>query len=110
MAQTALETFWEQLPEILPFSLDSETAIKLYEKYQEAKQMEREQRFKDFKAGQDSMEEGGKGFEQYYTQTYGSKLQNETNSTPNQIPPPPTPPASRFLKEGKEPPKRNQLK
>ena len=43
MAQTALETFWEQIAEILPFSLDSETAIKLYEKYQAAKQKEREQ-------------------------------------------------------------------
>ena len=41
--QTALETFWEQIAEILPFSLDSETAIKLYEKYQEAKQKEKEQ-------------------------------------------------------------------
>jgi hypothetical protein len=31
------------------------------------------QAFKIFKAGQDSMEEGGKGFEQYYNETYGGQ-------------------------------------
>ena len=73
MAQTALETFWEQIAEILPFSLDSETAIKLYEKYQECKQMEREQ---IIKAHDDGDVWSGK---KYYTQTYGTRLQNETN-------------------------------
>jgi hypothetical protein len=38
---------------------------------QQAKEMEKQQAFEYFKAGQDSMEEGGKSFEQYYTQTYG---------------------------------------
>jgi hypothetical protein len=44
----------------------------LYNKLKEqAKEMEKQQReklaFEYFKAGQDSMEEGGKSFEQYYT-------------------------------------------
>jgi hypothetical protein len=34
------------------------------------------QAFKIFKAGQDSMEEGGKGFEQYYNDTYGGQNEN----------------------------------
>ena len=77
MPQTALETFWEQIAEILPSSLDSVTAIKLYEKYQECKQLEREQHgdtwldsrvsyFGDVYIGKKQT------FEQYYTQTYGN--------------------------------------
>lgn len=37
-----------------------------------AKEIEKEQSFEFFKAGQESMEEGGKGFEQYYNETYKS--------------------------------------
>ena len=40
--QTALEIFWNQLPEILPFTVDTETAVKLQEAYQQAKEMEKE--------------------------------------------------------------------
>lgn len=49
--QTAVEWFWNQLPNILPFSLDTETAIKLQEANEQAKAIEREQRFKDFQGG-----------------------------------------------------------
>lgn len=38
-----------------------------------AKEIEKEQSFAFFKAGQESMEEGGKGFEQYYNENYESK-------------------------------------
>ena len=38
--QTALDIFYNHIAEILPFSLDSETAIKLYEKYKELKETE----------------------------------------------------------------------
>ena len=41
--------------------------------YNKAKEMEKLKAFEIFKAGQDSMEEGGKGFEQFYEQTYGGK-------------------------------------
>jgi len=37
--QTALEIFWNQLPEILPFTVDTATAVKLDEAYQQAKEM-----------------------------------------------------------------------
>jgi hypothetical protein len=36
--QTALEIFWNQLPEILPFTVDTATAVKLDEAYQQAKE------------------------------------------------------------------------
>lgn len=38
----------------------------------EAKAMEKEKAFEIFEAGQKSMEKGGKGFEQYYNETYGN--------------------------------------
>jgi predicted secreted protein len=43
----------------------------LIAKGEQAKEMEKLKAFEIFKAGQDSMEEGGKGFEQFYEQTYG---------------------------------------
>lgn len=36
----------------------------------QAKQMEKEQSFEIFKAGQESMEEGGQGFDQYYNENF----------------------------------------
>ena len=75
MAQTALETFWEQIAEILPSSLDSETAIKLYEKYQECKQMEREQIEDAYKRGW----EESKSAAIKYVEEFTTRLQNETN-------------------------------
>lgn len=41
--------------------------------YALAKRKEEEQHFKTFQAGQDSMEEGGKNFEQYFEQTFKNK-------------------------------------
>jgi len=39
--------------------------------FKKAKQMQENEYFEVFKAGQESMEEGGKGFEQYYNKTFG---------------------------------------
>ena len=39
--QTAVEWFWNQLPEILPFTVDTATAVKLQEGYKQAKEMEK---------------------------------------------------------------------
>lgn len=36
----------------------------------QAQQMEKEQSFEIFKAGQESMEEGGQGFDQYYNENF----------------------------------------
>ena len=40
---TAVEWLWEQIDKILPFSLDTEIAIKLYNAKEQAKEMEKEQ-------------------------------------------------------------------
>lgn len=46
----------------------------------QAKQKEKEQAFQMFKAGQDSMEEGGMGFDQYYAATYGVQFDDSENN------------------------------
>jgi ASC-1-like (ASCH) protein len=45
--------------------------LSMKEILKQAKEMENAKAFEIFKAGQDSMEEGGKGFEQFYNETYG---------------------------------------
>jgi hypothetical protein len=53
------------IPQAITFYIDHQEEIR------EAKEMEKVKAFEIFKAGQDSMEEGGKGFEQWYEQRYG---------------------------------------
>jgi len=66
--QTAVEWQYIELSKFLngksEFTHKSDILIK-------AKEMENAKAFEIFKAGQDSMEEGGKGFEQFYNETYG---------------------------------------
>ena len=86
MAQlTALDIFYNDIAEILPFSLDSETAIKLYEKYNQRKETERWQIINAHNSGvvtpytnlytiptqAQGKELITKG-EQYYKRTYGN--------------------------------------
>jgi hypothetical protein len=40
--QTPVELFWNQLPEILPFTVDTETAIKLLKAFEQSKKFEKE--------------------------------------------------------------------
>ena len=67
MKQTAVEWLFLMLNNP---NRNQDFANKLLEK---AKEMDKEQSFEFFKAGQESMEEGGKGFEQYYNETYKSE-------------------------------------
>ena len=63
MKQTAVEWLVEQI---------TDGTMPAREAIQQAKEMEKEQSFEIFKAGQESMEEGGKGFDQYYNETFKS--------------------------------------
>ena len=65
--QTAVEWLYNQIP--LEWTIKG-SAKKIFE---QAKAMEENQHLQTFKAGQDSMEDGGKNFEQYYNQTYGKE-------------------------------------
>jgi hypothetical protein len=76
--QTAVGWFWNQLPEILPFTVDTETAVKLQEGYKQAKEMEKQQIIEAFDFGDYCVDlpEGGwkqkyDSPEKYYEQTYG---------------------------------------
>ena len=77
--QTAVEWLAEQIRNYktplnyggVYFVFIHQDMINRYE--QQAKVIEKSKAWDIFKAGQDSMEEGGKGFEQYYDLTYGGK-------------------------------------
>ena len=49
--QTAVEWFWNEIAEVLPFTVDSITAIKMYDKLQQAKAIEKEQIVKAWEYG-----------------------------------------------------------
>jgi hypothetical protein len=70
--QTAVDLFWKQLPEILPSSVDTETGVKLYRAFKQAKQMEKEQMEDAHEIGYIN---GGNhknvNGEQYYNETFG---------------------------------------
>jgi hypothetical protein len=69
--QTPVDWFKQELEDYgssSHLSLDWNTFDELC---QQAKEMEKLKAFEIFKAGQDSMEEGGLGFEQFWEQKYG---------------------------------------
>jgi hypothetical protein len=76
---TAVDWLWEQIDEILPFSVDTETGIKLYNAKEQAKEMEKEQIENAYEIGfADAWDDARYddeptygGAEQYYEQTYG---------------------------------------
>ena len=41
--KSSIDFFWNQLPEILPFTVDTETAVKLLEAFEQAKAIQQEQ-------------------------------------------------------------------
>jgi hypothetical protein len=75
--QTAVEIFWNQLPEILPFTVDTATAVKLDEAYQKAKEMEKERTInftEDWYFNGPLLGEGidvKNTIEQHFNETYG---------------------------------------
>ena len=79
--QTAMELLFLEFKSLSKVSRDAgdeQTANLidfLCEREQQAKEIDKAKAFEIFKAGQDSMEEGGKGFEQYYNETFGNDKQ-----------------------------------
>lgn len=76
--QTAVEWLWNEISEILPFSVNSEIAIKAFEKMNQAKAMEKEQIVKSYKIGFNDAYDNAKydyeplynNGEKYYQETY----------------------------------------
>lgn len=75
---SSIDFFWNQLPEILPFTVDTETAVKLWEAFEQAKAMHKKE-IED--ACKSSITSCGMGHifielpEQYYNETYGKEEQ-----------------------------------
>jgi hypothetical protein len=73
--QTAVDWLWEQLDEILPFSVDTETGIKLYNAKEQAKEMEKEQHKHTFEESRLTHPMVGfkhDTFSEYYYETYNT--------------------------------------
>lgn len=79
MVETSIDWFWKQLPEILPFSVDTETGIKLLRAYEEAKEKHKEENMDAFQAGKwDWSEHTNNGKysmdpAEYYNETFKSQ-------------------------------------
>ena len=74
--QTAVQWLWEQIDEILPFSVDTETGIKLYNAKEQAKQMEKEnimQAYNDGKAAVINIKIN-MSLEEYYNITFKNEI------------------------------------
>lgn len=65
--QTAVEWLVQEINKI---NVSTEARIFINKLEKQAKAMEKEQSFEIFKAGQESMEEGGQGFDQYYNENF----------------------------------------
>ena len=69
--QTPLQSF---LTALVDLEIGKNLYIKQHEDlknaYEDARTKEKQMYWEFFRAGQDSMEEGGKGFDQYYNETF----------------------------------------
>jgi len=70
--QTALEIFWNQIPEILPFTVDTETGVNLLRALEQAKEIEKQQIEAAWKRGDGEHDKVADELsKKYYTETYG---------------------------------------
>ncbi len=73
--QSSIDFFWNQLPEILPFSVDTETAVKLWGAFEQAKEMHKEEIMEFvYSAVRKILDEDRQNpfnLEQYYNETFG---------------------------------------
>ena len=69
---SSIDFFWNQLPEILPFTVGTETAVKLLEAFEQAKAMHKEE-VTSFTADWSVQYkyEDGKSINKYYNETFG---------------------------------------
>lgn len=83
--QTALTWFWEQIPELLPFTVDTETAVGLLMAYEEAKAMEKKNIIDAWEDGSETAYhhhvngEFRKCSHDYYYETYQSNQDKPDN-------------------------------
>ena len=74
---SSIDFFWNQLPEILPFTVDTETAVKLWEAFEQAKAMHKEEHgqtwdksMENFEARRRNEMRAYTDFDDYYNETF----------------------------------------
>lgn len=73
---SSIDFFWNQLPEILPFTLDTETAVKLWEAFEQAKAMHKEEITQAWKKGDGEFDNVAKQMSlEYYNETFNNNEQ-----------------------------------
>lgn len=81
---SSIDFFWNQLPEILPFTVDTETAVKLWGAFEQSKAMHKEEIIKAMsvafidgaKIGGITYESPYEDWEQYYNETFNNESTN----------------------------------
>ena len=75
--KSSIDLFWNQLPEILPFSVDTETAVKLWGAFEQAKAMHKEEIINAIIYGDRFEGCYGLDSEQYYNETFGGNNEQQ---------------------------------
>ena len=74
--KTAVEQFWQDVQEILPSSVDTETGIKLLRAFEQAKEIEKENIKKGWLQDRDiTFGDWQQEFEQWYSQEFKQQEQ-----------------------------------
>lgn len=70
---SSIDFFWNQIPEILPFTVDTETAVKLWGAFEQAKAMHKEEIREALIDGSMNSTLIEYRIPQYYNETFGGK-------------------------------------
>ena len=71
---SSIDFFWNQIPEILPFTVDTETAVKLWGAFEQAKAMHKEEIGDAYFLGYgDHQTLDWHDLDEYYNETFGGK-------------------------------------
>ncbi len=68
---SSIDFFWNQLPEILPFTVDTETAVKLWGAFEQAKAMHKEEIVKAYNQSWHLRDKPYETADKYYNETFG---------------------------------------
>jgi hypothetical protein len=78
--QSSIDFFWNQLPEILPFTVDTETAVKLWEAFEQAKEMQKEERAESYADGYSQGYKRGVDYMAWKNTNEVQVIKNESNN------------------------------
>ena len=74
---SSIDFFWNQLPEILPFTVDTETAVKLWGAFEQAKAMHKEEIENAYREGWMENIRCKHTPNRYYNETFGGNNEQQ---------------------------------